>query len=74
MSSCPFVVTSLANLKHGAVLEGDHGLSDDVKPDWYDDAKFKRGQAFFRRHVAAIGLSRHCSLVSGLSITTTMIR
>ena len=72
MSGCPFVVTSLADLKHGAVLEGDHGLSDDVKPEWYDDAKFKRGQAFFRRHVAAIGLSMHCSLVSGLSIVNLL--
>ena len=34
----------------------------------------RRCVSFCRRHGAALGLSIHCSLVSGLSITTTMIR
>ena len=72
MAGCPFLATSLADLKHGEVLEGDNGVSDDVKPSWYDDTKFKRGQDFFRRHVAAIGLSMHCSLVSGFSLSNLL--
>ena len=69
MSSCIFAASpgSLRELATGADRSGDTGSSDELPP-WYDDAKFKRGQAFFKRHIAALGLAMHCSLVSGFSI------
>ena len=60
--------SDLQDLQLGINKNGDSKLPSYKPPAWYDEEKFIRGQDFFRRHVAAIGLSMHCSLVSGFSI------
>ena len=69
MSGCRLIYPqNLHQLQSGHDQEGDSKIISHEAPSWYDQEKFQRGQNFFRRHVAAIGLSMHCSLVSGFSI------
>ena len=64
--------SDLKDLQLGTDLIGDSKLPIYKPPAWYDEEKFIRGQNFFRLHVAAVGLSMHCSLVSGFSIVNLL--
>ena len=52
----------------GSTRIGDTGSHNDKPPDWYDSVRFRRGQLFFQRHLAALAFAMHCSLTAGFSI------
>ena len=39
-----------------------------LKPVWYDEEKFKRGQAFYKKHVTGVLLSWQCFMVTLLNL------
>ena len=71
MSDC-LIAAPLLSLNEleaaGSNRIGDTGSHNDEPPDWYDSARFRRGQLFFQRHLAALAFAMHCSLTAGFSI------
>ena len=47
-------------------------LNHNVKPEWYDEERFMRGQAFFKRHEAALGMVMHCGVLAEFSIKSVV--
>src|SRR6218665_2937729 len=60
---------NIESLKKGSTVIGDSGSDPKTPPDWMDLERFKRGQQFFQRHIAAISFSLHCSLIAGFEVT-----
>jgi len=50
-------------LLQGATAGVDSGNAIDQIPDWMDMEKFRRGRSFFRRHMAAVTLALHSSVL-----------
>lgn len=44
------------------------GTSNTVPPDWYDEERFLRVNAFFRQHAATLVVCWYCSLTIGFSL------
>eukprot|EP00041_Stephanoeca_diplocostata_P039901 m.1638108 g.1638108 ORF g.1638108 m.1638108 type:complete len:437 (+) comp26846_c0_seq1:238-1548(+) len=60
--------STLADLHAGFKETGDCGTSNTVPPDWYDEARFLRVNAFFQQHAATLVVVWYCSLAIGFSL------
>src|SRR5688572_27351870 len=60
---------NLEKLKEGITLKGDSGNDPKTPPDWMDLERFRTGQQFFQRHIAAATFALHCSLTAGFGVS-----
>uniref|UniRef100_A0A182WAG4 ER-bound oxygenase mpaB/mpaB'/Rubber oxygenase catalytic domain-containing protein n=1 Tax=Anopheles minimus TaxID=112268 RepID=A0A182WAG4_9DIPT len=60
----------LKTLEEGANISVDYG---DIKlPEWYDGAKIKRAQAFFKRNFLAMFLGKLCGLLAIVTVPSIL--
>lgn len=60
--------TSLDDLRQGADVDGDSGISPLTLPQWMDFGRYDRGRAFFREHTFSLVMAWHSSLIIGFSL------
>jgi len=60
---------NIEKLKDGIAVRGDSGSDPRTLPDWMDLDRFRRGQQFFQRHIAAVTFALHCSLTVGFGVS-----
>ncbi len=65
---CTIEEMRLADIKQGEHLLGDSGSPPDQEPVWLDKDKFRRGQAFFQKHILSITNAMNVALVIGFSL------
>uniref|UniRef100_A0A1Y9H265 ER-bound oxygenase mpaB/mpaB'/Rubber oxygenase catalytic domain-containing protein n=1 Tax=Anopheles dirus TaxID=7168 RepID=A0A1Y9H265_9DIPT len=60
----------LETLEQGANIPVEY---DDIElPEWYDDAKFKRAQEFFKRNFFAMFVGKLCGLLAIITVPTIL--
>eukprot|EP00930_Biecheleria_cincta_P000985 TRINITY_DN102164_c0_g1_i1.p1 TRINITY_DN102164_c0_g1~~TRINITY_DN102164_c0_g1_i1.p1 ORF type:complete len:442 (+),score=74.45 TRINITY_DN102164_c0_g1_i1:147-1472(+) len=64
--------TCLEDLKEGAGVNGDSGISPLTVPPWMDFARYHKVQRFFEEHAISLMMAWHCSLVMGFSLPSLL--
>lgn len=60
--------TCLADLKVGASVDGDSGISPLLLPPWMDFERYSKAKSFFEENAFSLVMTWHCSLVMGFSL------
>lgn len=62
----------LDDLKEGAGVDGDSGMSPLTLPPWMDFARYQKAKRFFEEHAISLTMAWHCSLVMGFSLPSLL--